>query len=276
MLKLDSKEQLIRIILGVEYDGTLFSGWQRQPGRRTIQAELEAAVSIVADESIAISSAGRTDAGVHAIEQIVQFDTLARRDVNAWVMGVNSNLPGDIRVLWAKQPPIEFHARYSAIARYYRYVILNRPTNSALLRSRVAWCYTPLEPQRMTEAARYILGEHDFTSFRAKNCQSKSPFRRMYHINVDAREEFVVIDLVANAFLHHMVRNIAGVLIEIGSGKNPPNWAREVLIARNRACAGITAKASGLYLVAVKYPAEFSMTGHSIFDCLPDCAERFD
>lgn len=262
--------------MGLEYDGSLFSGWQSQPNRRTIQTVLEHAISKVADAPIKVFSAGRTDAGVHAVEQIVHFDTSAERAVNAWVMGVNTKLPDDIRVLWAKQVSADFHSRYSAIARYYRYIILNRATQSALLRRRVTWCHTTLNSQRMMEAAQHLIGEHDFSSFRAKSCQSKSPFRRMYQIDIKAHQDFVLIDVVANAFLHHMVRNIVGVLIEVGSGKKCSDWAREVLVAQNRALGGVTAQASGLYLVAVKYPDLLSLNNHAIFDCLPDFAKRYD
>ena len=275
-LKHNQETPFARIALGLEYDGSLFAGWQSQPNRRTIQTTVEHAVSKVADEPISVCSAGRTDAGVHAVEQIVHFDTHAARAVHSWVMGGNANLPDDIRILWAKQVDTGFHSRYSAIARYYRYVILNRPAQSALLRGRVTWCHTTLNSQRMLEAAQHLIGEHDFSSFRAKNCQSKSPFRRMYHIDVKAHREFVLIDVIANAFLHHMVRNIVGVLIEVGTGKKCPGWARKVLIAKKRTAGGATAQANGLYLVAVKYPDSLGPMNHAIFDYLPDFTKRYD
>jgi len=267
---------LTRITLGIEYDGSCFSGWQRQGDRRTIQASVECAVSKVADESVSVCCAGRTDAGVHAVEQVVHFDTDAQRTPVAWVMGTNTNLPHDVRVLWAKSVSPSFHARYSAIARFYRYLILNRATNSALLHGRVTWCFSSLNVRLMAEAAQFLIGEHDFTSFRAKGCQSKSPNRKLHHIAVVVQSECVVIDIVANAFLHHMVRNIVGVLIEIGMGKKQPGWARDVLMARDRALGGVTARASGLYLEGVYYPSEFGMAKHPIFERLPSDVQRFN
>ncbi len=267
---------LTRIALGIEYDGSCFSGWQRQGDKRTVQASVECAISKVADESVSVCCAGRTDAGVHAVEQVVHFDTAAQRTPVAWVRGANTNLPHDVRVLWAKSVSPSFHARYSAIARYYRYIILNRPTNSALLHGRVTWCFLSLDVGLMAEAAQFLIGYHDFSSFRAKACQSASPNRYVYHIDITAQTEFVIIDIVANAFLHHMVRNIVGVLIEIGTGKKHPRWARDVLVARNRALGSVTARASGLYLVSVNYPDIFGMAQHSIFGCLPCDVRLYD
>lgn len=265
----------LRVALGLEYDGSAFSGWQWQAGRRTVQAVLEQALGRVAAEPIRMNGSGRTDAGVHALHQVAHFDTSARRSMRSWVMGTNSALPDDIRVLWARIVPAAFHARYSAIARHYRYLILNRATKSALLRRRATWCYLPLDESRMQAAADYLLGEHDFSSFRAQGCQSKSPCRRMYRLTVRREEDQVIIDLVANAFLHHMVRNIAGVLIAIGAGKAVPEWSREVLEARSRALAGVTAPPDGLYLAGILYPSAFELPQDAIFSFLPPGVARF-
>lgn len=250
----------MRIALGLEYDGAEFRGWQIQGKEvRTVQGCLEQALSQVADEPVATICAGRTDAGVHATAQVVHFDTQARRSPRSWILGSNSNLPPDISVLWACPVAPTFHARFAALARRYRYLILNRPYRSALQHRRVAWCCQPLEVERMAAAARYLLGEHDFTSFRAQGCQAKSPVRTLYTLQVQRQQDLVLIEAEANAFLHHMVRNIVGVLLAIGAGERPVQWMREVLTARNRALGGVTAPAAGLYLVAVRYPEEFGL-----------------
>jgi tRNA pseudouridine38-40 synthase len=265
----------MRIALGIEYDGQAFAGWQWQPGRRTLQSAVDEALSRVAAEPVRVVCAGRTDAGVHALEQVAHFDTQAHRKPYSWLMGANTELPEDVRVLWVREVPEEFHARYSAIARVYRYVILNRPMRSALQRRQVTWHYPPLDIEPMREAARHLIGEHDFSSFRAQGCQSKSPNRFMHFIHVRRDDDRVIIELCANAFLHHMVRNIAGVLMEIGSGKQPPEWARQVLQARDRARGGVTAPADGLYLSGVCYPERFGIARHPIFEHLPENASRY-
>ena len=265
----------MRIVLDIEYDGMRFSGWQKQQDRRTVQLSVEHALSIVADQPVGTACAGRTDSGVHALEQVVHFDTTAERRLESWVAGTNTYLPDDVRVLWARLCCHGFHARHSAIARYYRYVILNRPTHPAILRGRATWCYLPLEIGLMSEAAEYLVGEHDFSSFRAQHCQSRSPFRCVYYITVKSKKDKVIVDIVANAFLHHMVRNIVGVLMDIGAGKKKPSWAREVLLAGDRKAGGTTARADGLYLKAVCYPENFEIFRHSIFDCLPETVRRF-
>lgn len=264
-----------RIALGVEYDGSGFAGWQWQRDRRTVQACVEAAVSKVAAESVPVVCAGRTDTGVHALEQVAHFDTSVCRDMRSWLLGVNTNLPDDVRILWVREVDHAFHARYSAIARFYRYEILNRPMKSALSRQRVTWCYHPLDENKMRQAASFLVGEHDFSSFRAQGCQSNSPRRIMHFIRVRREGEQVIIELAANAFLHHMVRNIAGVLMEIGSGKREPGWAEELLEARDRKQGGITAPPDGLYLGGVFYPERFGMPKHPIFELLPPDASRF-
>jgi tRNA pseudouridine38-40 synthase len=242
-----------RIALGLEYDGSSFSGWQSQAHARGIQASVEAALSFVADHPVVVVAAGRTDAGVHARMQVVHFDAKAQRNERAWVMGANTQLPAEVSALWALEVPEGFHARYSAMARSYRYLILNRAPRSALARDRMCWVREPLDEARMHEAAQHLVGEHDFSSFRAAECQSRTPMRRMYSIDVRRHGESVVIEVTANAFLHHMVRNIAGVLIAVGRGQQGTAWPRELLRARDRKLGGITAPAQGLYLAGVKY-----------------------
>ena len=249
----------MRIALGIEYDGTEFSGWQLQQGVRTIQGCVEEALSIVADYPVRVHCAGRTDAGVHGAGQVVHFDTGAERSMRSWVFGANANLPKQIAVLWATPVSEAFHARFSAVRRRYRYVIYNRNVRPTFLAWRSSWEYRPLDVALMHEAAQYLVGEHDFSSYRAQACQAKSPVRSVYRLDVTRRDELVFIDIEANAFLHHMVRNIAGVLMAIGAGERPPVWAREILELRNRALGGVTAPPHGLYLMAVGYPEEFRL-----------------
>jgi tRNA pseudouridine38-40 synthase len=265
-----------RIVLGIEYDGTAYAGWQWQTGKRTVQSELQAILSRIANQEIRVICAGRTDAGVHALEQVVHFDTDVQRDLKAWVLGANSLLPEDIRVTWAQPAQADFHARYSAVARFYRYVILNRPMKSALLKTQATWCYLPLDAEKMQLAAQYLIGEHDFTSYRAQGCQSKSPFRLMHFIEVYRRDEQVIIDICANAFLHHMVRNIAGVLMEVGMGRQPIDWPLHLLEIKDRAQAAATAPPHGLHLGAVYYPEQYALKQHPIFVKLPKGVKRFD
>ncbi len=249
----------MRVAMGIEYDGSRYCGWQRQDGNRTVQAEIERAVSFVANESIKVVCAGRTDTGVHAVEQVVHFDTKAERRKRSWILGSNANLPDDVSVLWAHEVSEDFHARFSARSRRYRYVILNRFTRPAILAGRVCWEHVPLDVQRMQAAARHLLGEHDFTSFRALACQARHAVREIHELRVTRLGCFIHIDIVANAFLHHMVRNIAGVLMEIGSGERDPEWTRELLEVRDRSLGGVTAPAAGLYLVNVEYPGNFHL-----------------
>lgn len=245
--------------MGLEYDGSAYAGWQTQAHAQGIQPLIESALSFVADEPIAAMAAGRTDAGVHAALQVIHFDCAVTRSERGWVMGANSNLPDHISMLWARQLTQEFHARHSARWRSYRYVILNRKPRPALLRERVCWIREPLDAVRMHEAAQVLVGEHDFSSFRAAECQSSTPMRNVHSIRVSRCGEYVVIDVTANAFLHHMVRNIAGVLIAVGRGKQPVSWPHEVLLARQRTAGGVTAAASGLYLFGVGYPDAFGL-----------------
>ena len=252
----------MRIAVGVEYDGTDFFGWQRQSTGRTVQGELEPALSRVADHEVIAVCAGRTDRGVHATGQVIHVETAAVRDEKAWVRGANANLPPDIRVQWMRSVNDSFHARFSARRRHYRYIIMNRTVGSALQRNRVCWEYATLDESRMREAAAYLLGEHDFTSFRALACQAKHPVRTIYRLDVVRNQDYVYIDVVANAFLHHMVRCIAGVLITAGRGEQPPGWVRTVLEARDRALGGVTAPAAGLFLVGVHYPDHDELPQH--------------
>lgn len=249
----------MRIALGVEYDGIAFAGWQSQRRTRTVQETLEAALARVADHPVRVVCAGRTDAGVHATAQVVHFDTESVRPERAWVLGTNSHLPADVAVRWARAVEPRFHARFTARGRRYRYVILNRDTRPALLRGRVWWVHRPLDAEPARAAAAYLVGEHDFTSFRALACQARHPVRTIRRLDVHRAGEFLFIDVSANAFLHHMVRNLAGVLAAIARGEHPPQWAREVLEARDRALGGVTAPAAGLYLVQVEYPEAFGL-----------------
>ncbi|WP_036251003.1 tRNA pseudouridine(38-40) synthase TruA [Methylobacter sp. BBA5.1] len=267
---------MTRIVLGVEYDGGGFSGWQWQPDKRSIQQTLEQALSKVAAQPVTVTCAGRTDAGVHAFEQVVHFDAEAKRDLHAWMLGGNSNLPHDVKITWVKPAVGDFHARYSAVARFYRYIILNRPAKPALQYGRATWCYNPLDADKMHQAAQYLIGNHDFSSFRAQGCQSKSPWRIMHFIDVYRRDDQVIMDISANAFLHHMVRNIAGVLMAIGMGKQSVDWTRELLEVKSRKLGGITAPPDGLYLGAVYYPEHYGIAKHPVFDKLPADAKRFD
>lgn len=245
----------MRIAALMEYDGSGFSGWQWQDDVPSVQQAVEHALSRVADEPIRVTVAGRTDAGVHALAQVIHFDTNAQRSGHAWVRGTNSNLPDSVALLWAGEVSDAFSARFSATGREYHYVILNRPVRPALLTRRITHEYRPLDVGRMQEAARLLVGTHDFSSFRAMQCQAKSPVRELRALDIRRHGEQVVIRAYANAFLHHMVRNLAGVLMDIGAGEKGPQWAKEVLEARDRTVGGITAPPDGLYLTAVEYPA---------------------
>ena len=249
----------MRIALGIEYDGQPFCGWQYQDNSPSVQAVLEKALSDVAAQPVRVICAGRTDTGVHAAEQVVHFDTDVRRDAKAWVMGTNVNLPASVRVLWAHTVSDDSHARFSAVRRRYRYVIFNRNVRPAILAGRVAFEYRPLDETRMQQAAQYLLGEHDFNAYRAVACQAKSPIRTVYRLDVTRQDELILIDIEANAFLHHMVRNIAGVLMTIGAGEQEPLWARQVLQGRDRTLGGVTGSPDGLYLMEVVYPDEFGL-----------------
>jgi tRNA pseudouridine38-40 synthase len=224
-----------------------------------IQSVVETALSSVADHPVEVTAAGRTDAGVHAAMQVVHFDTQAVRTERGWVRGATTNLPAQVSALWAREVSDAFHARYSALARTYRYVILNRVPRPALAADRVCWIRDPLDENRMRTAAAHLLGEHDFSSFRASECQARTPMRNLYEISVERIGERIVLTVCANAFLHHMVRNIAGVLIAIGSGERPTAWAAEVLAARDRTKGGVTAPPGGLYLAGIRYASSLAL-----------------
>lgn len=250
---------MTRIAVGLEYDGAAYSGWQAQRTLRTVQEVAERALSGVAAEPISLVGAGRTDAGVHAAGQVAHFDTTARRTLRAWVLGANSALPSDVAVAWAVPVPAHFHARYCAEARSYRYVIGNRMARPALSAERAAWVWRALDAERMAEAAELLTGEHDFSAFRSAECQAKSPVRRLERLEVARHGDWVVIEATANAFLHHMMRNIAGLLVAVGKGEAPPGWARELLEGRDRGRGAATAPAAGLYLWEVRYPVAFAL-----------------
>lgn len=247
----------MRVAAIIEYDGSHYSGWQLQEGQPTVQGGVEQALSKVANEPIRVTVAGRTDAGVHAAAQVIHFDTNAARTSYSWIRGANSNLPPDVALLWAAEVDAAFHARFSATGRRYRYVILNRAIRPTYFSGRVTHEYRSLDVARMQQAVQYLIGTHDFTSFRSMECEAKSPVREMRALTVERRGELVHVHAYAQAFLHHMVRNIAGVLMTIGAGEREPSWAREVLDARDRRQGGITAPPDGLYLTAVEYPESF-------------------
>lgn len=250
----------MRIALGVEYDGSGYHGWQLQErGVATVQGELEAALSRVADRPVRVTCAGRTDAGVHATGQVVHFDTEAQRDNKSWVFGANANLPGDVAVRWAAPVPEHFHARFSALSRSYRYIICSDPVRPAIGRGQVTWNYRSLDPERMRAALPWLRGHQDFTSLRSVHCQAASPVRTLEHLALHEHGPWLVLEARADAFLMHMVRNIAGVLMRIGADRAEPDWAGEVLAARDRRAAAETAPPYGLYLVRIGYPDEFDL-----------------
>lgn len=255
-----------RIALGVQYDGRPWSGWQSQPDGLTVQDNLEKALQHIAAHPVKVSCAGRTDAGVHALEQVVHFDTDADRPVTSWVRGVNAHLPESIAVRWSVEVPailnaheLEFHARYSARARTYHYVLYNHPVRSPLFSGRAGWVFRPLCDHKMQKAAEYLVGEHDFSSFRATTCQAKSPVKQMHEISFRRNGNLIIVTLRASAFLHHMVRNIIGSLIVVGVGNKDPEWIQEILSNRNRSIAAPTFMPDGLYLAKVDYDAKWNL-----------------
>ncbi len=266
----------MRIALRLEYDGSRYAGWQYQEHSPSIQERVEEALSRVAGHRVKVVAAGRTDAGVHATFQVVHFDTQAARLERAWVLGSNTHLPAEIRILWAREVPETFHAKRQAIARHYRYRILNRRVPCAFRRHQVTWFPHPLDVSAMAEGGRFLLGEHDFSAFRGPYCQSRSPYRRIYLLEVSRQGDEVAIDVVANAFLHNMVRIIAGTLIAVGSGRYPPSWVGEVLRARRRVLGAVTAPPDGLYLAGVLYPAHFGLPTPEISAKLPPNLRRID
>jgi tRNA pseudouridine38-40 synthase len=259
----------MRIALGIEYDGTAYNGWQRQRTGDGVQERIEAALSRVANETIEVTCAGRTDAGVHATGQVVHFDTSSERTPRGWLLGANTNLPDDINVSWATPVADSFHARFSAVSRSYRYRILNRLVRSALDRHRAWWVYQPLDERVMHEAALALLGQHDFSAFRAAGCQASTAVRELMAVSVVREDDWVILDVTANAFLQHMVRNIMGTLVAIGIGDKPADWAATVLQGRDRKQGGMAAPPHGLTLVGVDYPAEYRLPGNRNLDKMP-------
>ncbi|MDR1461720.1 MAG: tRNA pseudouridine(38-40) synthase TruA, partial [Azoarcus sp.] len=239
--------------------GENFRGWQKQPGGGTIQDALESALCRIAGERVVVVCAGRTDAGVHAAAQVVHFDPPAPRPTTAWVRGVNSFLPPTIAVRWAQPVSDAFHARFSAHGRCYRYLLIDRAQRPGLWHGRVGWCHTPLDEARMQEAARLLLGEHDFSAFRAADCQAKTPIKTMRHAEVGRVGDRLIFDFEANAFLHHMVRNLVGSLVYIGQGKHPPEWIGELILSQDRTQAAPTFAAAGLYLIGVRYEKHWQL-----------------
>ncbi|MCP4988332.1 MAG: tRNA pseudouridine(38-40) synthase TruA [Colwellia sp.] len=249
----------MRYALGIEYDGKNYCGWQRQNNAMTVQEKIEKSLSKIADEPIAVVCAGRTDTGVNATNQVIHFDTLKKRKDVAWTLGVNTHLPSDIAVSWVKQVDEEFHARFSATARNYRYIIYNKPLRSAILSHGISHCHFALDEKLMQQGAEHLIGKHDFTSFRTVHCQSHSAVRTIKHCRITRMGDYLMVDIKANAFLHHMVRNIVGSLMRVGQSKETTYWIKEVLLAQNRCVAGETAPPEGLYFVDVDYPEHFDL-----------------
>jgi tRNA pseudouridine38-40 synthase len=252
-----------RLALGIEYDGSAYRGWQVQPQAASIQAALESALARVAAAPVALICAGRTDAGVHARAQVAHFDTHALRRARAWLLGTNTHLPSDISLRWVRPVPSHFHARYSALSRTYRYWILNRAARSALAAARAPLVHQPLAIEPMRAAAASLLGEHDFSAFRSLECQARSPVRMLRRVEIGRSGDWVCIEMTANAFLHHMARNIVGLLLNIGLGRAGPEEAQRQLESRLRAARTVTAPACGLYLWRVEYPTQFELPADS-------------
>jgi len=249
----------MRYALGIEYDGKNYCGWQRQKSVVSVQQKLEQALSKIADEPIEVVCAGRTDTGVNATNQVVHFDTNKIRKDVAWTLGVNTHLPGDIAVTWVKAVSDEFHARFSATARRYRYIIYNNKLRPAILSYGISHWHHSLDEKLMQQGAQHLVGKHDFTSFRTVHCQSHSPVRTIKHCEITRQGEYIIVDIKANAFLHHMVRNIVGSLMRVGQSQEKTTWIKDVLEYKNRCLAGVTAPPEGLYFVEVDYPAQFNL-----------------
>ncbi|MCO4784613.1 tRNA pseudouridine(38-40) synthase TruA [Marinomonas atlantica] len=249
-----------KVVLVVEYDGAVYKGWQAQKfDVATVQECLEEALSKIANHPVTVICAGRTDAGVHASAQVVHFETESDRPIRAWTLGVNTNLPPDISVKAARVVDADFHARFSAQSRRYRYVIYQSEFRPAVLGKGVTWTHKSLDVAAMQRACEFFKGTHDFTSYRAVGCQAKSPVRTILNFSVDQYGQYIVLDVRANAFLHHMIRNFAGVLMTIGAGEQPVEWAKQVLDAKDRSQGGVTAPPYGLYFVDAEYPSHFEV-----------------
>jgi tRNA pseudouridine38-40 synthase len=256
--------QITRIAAGIEYDGSLFHGWQVQPDRHTVQEALEKALTAFTCHPMRVVTAGRTDTGVHALNQVVHFDTPVTRTPYSWVRGVNNFLPRGVAVQWAKPVSMDFHARFSAFERSYDYVLYVHPVGPALMRGKVGWSHIDLNLVQMREAAALLLGEHDFSAFRSSECQAKSPIKTMHDISIAGAGQHIHFRFTASAFLHHMVRNLMGCLIAVGKGKHPPAWISELLRDGDRRVAAPTFMPDGLYLTRVGYPAEFEIPGPNL------------
>lgn len=254
-----SGDDAMRLALGVEYDGRPFNGWQSQADGQTVQDTLEHALSKISGDPISVIAAGRTDTGVHALEQVVHFDTQAARPLSAWVRGTNALLPASIAVLWAHPVPEEFHARFSAHGRIYRYVLINRATRLSIHNGKAGWYHAPLDVKAMQAAARFLVGKHDYSAFRAAQCQAKSPVKNLHQLDISRHGDMLVFDLSADAFLHHMVRNIVGCLVYVGKGKYRPDWLAEVLASRDRSLAAPTFAPDGLYLKRILYEPKWGL-----------------
>jgi tRNA pseudouridine38-40 synthase len=249
----------MRVALGVEYDGSRFCGWQTQPSGCSVQDHLERALAQIAGQAVATVCGGRTDAGVHALGQVVHFDTMVQRPESAWVRGVNALLPDSVAVTWSRQIGTDFHARYSARSRWYRYVLLNHAVRPATDFARVGWFHGALDAERMHSAAQMLIGEHDFSAFRSSECQARSPIRVVHRVDVQRIADYVIFDFRANAFLHHMVRNLVGSLIYVGDGRHDAEWLRQVFDACDRSRAAPTFDAAGLYLMQVEYDSAWNL-----------------
>lgn len=249
----------MRVALGLEYDGSAFCGWQTQPSCCGVQDAVETALAKIACAPVATICAGRTDAGVHALGQVLHFDTDAQRPMSAWVRGTNALLPAAVSVLWACALSDEFHARYSAIKRRYTYFLLNRPVRPAVQINKVGWYHQDLSVGAMQDGANRLLGTHDFSTFRSAECQAKNPVRTIHSIDIARSGDLLRFEISANAFLHHMVRNLVGALVYVGCGRQAPDWIDDILERRDRASAAPTFAASGLYLTAVEYDAKWNL-----------------
>jgi len=249
----------VRIALGLEYDGTPFAGWQTQPAGNTVQDALECALAKIACEPVRVACAGRTDAGVHALAQVAHFNPPTDRPENAWVRGVNAHLPACIAVRWSRGVPDDFHARFSAISRSYRYILYNHAVRPALCHGRVGWFHLPLDTEAMRAGAALLVGEKDFSAFRAAGCQAKSPVKTLHRADVCRQGDLIVFDFCASAFLHHMVRNLVGALVYVGKGAHPPGWISELVDGRERRLSAPTFSPSGLYLSGVEYEARWQL-----------------
>ena len=256
----------MKIVLGLEYCGVGFCGWQSQRQGCGVQDALQAAVSAIAGEKVGVTAAGRTDTGVHAAFQVAHFETTVNRPRTAWVRGVNSHLPAGVAVLWAREVSEDFHARFGAIQRGYRYVLLNHPVRPGLNHGLVGWYHRPLDADAMNRAAAHLIGQHDFSAFRAAECQAKSPIKELRLAHVERRGDYLLCDFRADGFLHHMVRNLMGCLVQVGSGMQSPDWTHALLIGHDRKLAAPTFDAAGLYLTHIRYPAHFA---------LPESSERW-